>query len=349
MHSNPPTTQPPNHLTTFFLLAFAALALAAGYWTLIARDSLIARADNPRALIAFDRIQRGRILDRSGLPLAETLGQPGDYTRRYEPSAAHVVGYSSFRYGLSGIEAAADSILTGLDGQDEVSLWWHHHLLGEPRIGRDVQLTLDIELQRAAFDALGDRAGAIVILDAISGGVLAMASSPTFDPSRIDSDFETFTADSNGPLLNRATLGLYAADPLLDLFPETLDLAITPALPIPTQPADGNRITPLHMALLTAAIANDGLMPAPRLTQTPTQTPNSAHPIAIISSTRAAEIRSGMGAGYAATAPTEFDDRTIGWFIGLTPSGARAICVVIEDGVAAEAAATALPLLKDEE
>jgi len=342
-----PTNRSPQastqHLAVFFLLAFGVLAAAVGYWTFVARGSLIARTDNPRALIAYNRIQRGRILDSNGLPLAETVGQPGDYVRRYELSAALVVGYASFRYGTSGIEAAADSILTGADAEDEFARWWKHDLLGEPQIGRDVQLTLDIELQRAAFHALDGRAGAIVIVDTANGDILAMASSPSFDPARIDADFETITADANGPLVNRATLGLYRADALLDLFPHPLDLSQPPSLPIPTRAAEDKRITPLHMALITAAIFSDGVMPAPRLIVD--QDPQG-HPIAIMPPADAEQAKQIMGAGFAATVPSGFDDRTLGWFIGLSPDGSRAMCVVIEDSTAAAASAAAFLTLK---
>lgn len=330
-------------LAVFFLLAFGALAASLGYWTFVARNALLARDDNPRALIAFNRIRRGSILDRNGIPLAETVGQPGDYVRRYEPSTALVVGYASFVYGASGVEAAADGALSGAEGQDEFARWWKHDLLGEPQAGRDVQLTLDIALQRAAFDALDGRAGAVVIVDTTGGDILAIASSPSFDPARIDADFETFTADSNGPLVNRATFGLYRADALLDLFPDTLDLSQPPTLPIPVRAPEGARLTPLHMAFLLAAVPNDGVMPAPKLIPG-LQSPTSSHPIAIMPPADARQLHSLLGeaAGVAVTIPSGFGDETLGWFVGLSPDGSQAIAVVIEGGNAAEASAAGI-------
>ncbi|MEK7278857.1 MAG: hypothetical protein AAB427_16020, partial [Chloroflexota bacterium] len=238
-----------------------------GYWSLIEREPLIDRQDNPRQLIAFDRIQRGRIVDHNGAVLAESTGQPGDYTRLYpEPSAAHVAGYASFRYGLSGIESAADSILRGEAGLSDLEKWWRFDLLGEPQIGRDVQLTLDINLQRAAFDVLDNAAGAVVIVDVYNGDILALASSPTFDAAQLELDFESIAKDDAGPLFNRATLGLYPSGAILKLFPPTLDLTSTPELPIPTRAdPNGGKVTPLQMALLAAAVAGNGEMPAPRL------------------------------------------------------------------------------------
>ena len=336
----PHLTAPPRHLAAFFLVAFASLAIALGYWTFPARDSLLARTDNPRALIAYNRIQRGRILDRNGLPLAETVGQPGAYTRRYELSAALVVGYASFTYGLSGVEAAADSILTGVEDLDDAARWWHSDVLNEPQIGHAAQLTLDLNLQRAAYNALAGQAGAVVVLDTATGDILAMASAPSFDPARLEEDFENFTADSNGPLVNRATLAVYRADDILALFPPTLDLSQTPSLPIPLRPAEGNRLTPLHLTLLAAAVAADGLMPAPHLISDTTPTHSGAgHPIAIMPPAAAADLLPKFQAGLSATLPSGFEDETLGWYVKVDSH--RALCVVLENRAGAEAQALA--------
>ncbi len=350
---------PLRHLAAFFLSAFTALALASGYWSLIEREPLIDRQDNPRRLIAFDRIQRGRILDRNGAALAESAGQPGDYTRLYpEPSAAHGVGYASFRYGLSGIESAADSILRGEAWLSDLEKWWRYDLLGEPQIGRDVRLTLDLELQRAAFTALGARAGAVVVVDVYNGDILALTSSPTFDAAQLELDFESIAEDDAGPLFNRATLGLYPPGAMLELFPPTLDLAAAPELPIPTRAdPNGEKVTPLQMALLAAAVAGDGEMPAPRLiaaVQSPSgwsEQSASGHRVAILPpdvtdrlwakfEISATTLNLPMP-GYTATAPTITGGATIGWFVGYTPDGKRAVCVVLEDANGADAARAA--------
>ncbi|MEK7324704.1 MAG: penicillin-binding transpeptidase domain-containing protein, partial [Chloroflexota bacterium] len=345
-------------LAVFFLSAFAILALATGYWNFVSREALVSRGDNPRALILYNRTQseRGRILDRDGAVLAETTGAPDDYTRRYElrEAAAHVTGYASFSYGLSGIEAAADSTLSGDEGLTDFERWWRHDLLGEIQTGRDVQLTLDLKLQQSAFDALAGRPGAIVIVHPASGDLLALASSPSFDPARLDADFETISANVNGPLINRATTALYPASQLLALFPPTLDLSSAPDLPIPTSPADGEKVSPLQMALLAAAIVNNGEMPAPRL-MTSVQTA-TGHPIAVIPPDAADALRARFESnavslsltlpGYAVTLPSGFGEGTVGWFIGFAPDGSYAICVLLEDGTGEEAAETAVLALK---
>lgn len=191
-------------------LSLSALALACGYWSVIRADWLVAREDNPRRVEYEQRIVRGRILDRSGAVLADvTVGPDGRVTRTYpEPAAAPVVGYASLRHGTGGIEAAFDRVLRGEAGRSIWEMAWDH-LLHRPPRGRDVGLTLDGMLQRLAQRSLDGRTGAVVLLDASSGEVLAMASSPTFDPNRLEEEWERLREDPGGPLLNRAVQGVY--------------------------------------------------------------------------------------------------------------------------------------------
>ena len=338
------TTQPPNHLNLFFLVSFSILALALGYWTFMTRDSLLTRTDNPRALIAFNRIQRGRILDRNGLALAETVGAPGDYIRQSDPAAALVVGYSSFTYGLSGLEAAADTVLSGLNDLDPTTRWWHSDVLDEPQIGQAITLTLDRDLQRAAYAALAGQPGTVVILDSTSGEILALASSPSFDPAQLETQFDSFTADSNGPLINRATLGLYRANELINLFPPTLDLSQTPSLPIPVRPVEGQQITPLHLAYLIAAVANAGVRPIPQLILKPESLISTEHPIALLSPTAAARVYPLFVSGYNATTASGFEDETLGWYVALEPDTQHVLIIVLENSNANKAATVAAEL-----
>jgi cell division protein FtsI/penicillin-binding protein 2 len=332
-------SRPVFHLNMFFLAAFALMALALGYWTQVAREALVSRGDNPRLLIAFDRVHRGRVMDRNGRTLAETTGRPGAYARRYEPASALVVGYASFTYGYSGIEQAANAALSGSTGESPVDQWWRQAILDEPQIGQDVALTLDLDRQRAAFIALRGLAGAVVLVDSRTGDILAMASAPSFDPAQLDSQFNSFTADSNGPLINRPTLGLYQADDLLKLFPASLDVSRTPELPIVVRPAQDRKITPVHLALLIAALDNGGVMPFASLISSPAQP--AGHPIAIIPPAEAAQLQNTFLSGFSATAAAGIGDETLGWYAGLRPSDHRVVVVVIEKGAASAAARVA--------
>lgn len=160
-------------------------------------------------------IARGAIYDRDGRPLAYGLQAEGGELRRVytDPSLAHVVGYvSGLRTGVTGIEASFNETLLGLDRFDtQVS-----RLVYQPVVGSNVYLTIDSQVQQAAAQALGDRAGAVVVLDATTGAVLAMVSQPAFDPNRIlDRDYMAALQAGcgmpgcQGLFLNRATQGLY--------------------------------------------------------------------------------------------------------------------------------------------
>ncbi|MBI5053620.1 MAG: hypothetical protein HZB52_10180, partial [Chloroflexi bacterium] len=258
--------------------------------------------------------------------------------RKYELSSALVVGYASFQYGLSGIEEASNSTLSG-DESDSLMDWWKHDLLGEPKVGGDVKLTLDLNLQRKAFNALSQnkKAGAVVILNP-QGEILALASYPTFDPATLQKDFPSFSTSTKGELINRATYALYPTGALIDLFPSTLTLTDPPALPIPTRAADRNKTTPLQMALLTTSLLNDGMMSSPALISNP-QSPIS-HPIAILSRDTAAQLREKIKDGYAVTVSAQ---QTLGWFIGFV--GENAICVVVENGTGEEAKQMTMSLI----
>ena len=198
------------HCSLFISLALTLLAATCGYWAVVRADDLRARDDNPRRVLYEQHILRGRILDRDSTVLADIdVADDGTVTRHYpNPEAAPAVGYASLRYGTGGIEATFDAELRGEAGRSDWQAAWEE-LLHRPPLGRDVQLTLDAALQIQAQQALEDRAGAVVLLDATSGEILALASSPTFDPEYLDEEWELLSKDPAAPLLNRATQGLY--------------------------------------------------------------------------------------------------------------------------------------------
>lgn len=444
-------------LTLLLLIGFAVIGALLGYWGVVQAPALASREDNPRTILAERRIQRGRILDRNGHVLAETVGSPGAFIRRYPyPQAAPAIGYYSLRYGLLGVEAAYDATLRGTSSDFWRAQWdaW----LQRPPQGRDVRLTLDLALQRAADAALGERHGAVVLLSLPDGAIRALTSHPTYDPNRLDETFEAWRADPGAPLLNRATQGLYqpgaaletvvlaaaleqgvialddpapkATQPLelsggrlscaripgnvsaasylavyanacpspfaelgprlgIDRLRETwarFGLDQAPSLPIPTtagvigrSPADGEAlrlaaagqgeliVTPLHMALVAATIAEEGYRPQPYLVEAvqaesaegstwqpaalqsarPVLTPAVAQALAgamrravTDGAAQAANTPHVAVAGHAGTALAG-PDRYHAWFIGFAPANAPryAIAVLIEDSASTAQAA----------
>jgi len=197
-------------LGTAMAISFVLVALGLGYWSLIRAADLVARDDNPRRIEAERRIRRGNILDRHGQPLVRSEpGLNGVWERVYlVPDAAPVVGYSSIDHGTGGIEGTFDAQIRGerpLSTLDELRA----HLLHLHSAGISVTLTIDLEVQQVASRALGDRAGAVVVLDVRDGDIIAMVSKPTFDPNSLKEDWPRLESSPDKPMLNRATQGVY--------------------------------------------------------------------------------------------------------------------------------------------
>jgi penicillin-binding protein A len=171
--------------------------------------------------VATNTITRGAILDRGGAPLALTR----DGRRIYpNPDLGHIVGFASRLYGKTGVESSFDTYLSGQRSLSPDDLL-QARLLGTSvqAAPADIRLTLDSALQATAQAALGDKAGAVVLLDAQTGAILALATYPRFDPNTLvlperasDADvaqvqaaWQALSARDDSPLLDRATQGRY--------------------------------------------------------------------------------------------------------------------------------------------
>lgn len=168
---------------------------------------------------------------RNELPELETV----DEQRRLYPRdgfASHLIGYvgevseemlNDPRYayyapgdvvGKAGIEQSYDPILRGQDGYRDVIVDSHGRELARSRIehavaGKDLRLTIDIDIQRAAELALGNRNGAIVAMDARTGEILALVSHPNYDPNAFSvrigrAEWARLVSDPAHPLMNKA-------------------------------------------------------------------------------------------------------------------------------------------------
>jgi penicillin-binding protein 2 len=121
--------------------------------------------------------------------------------------------------GQSGVEKIYDTYLKGRNGWLQIEVDAHGRQMGilgreDPWTGHNLVLTLDRRLQEVAEETLGERKGAIVVEDVRNGDILALASSPTYDPNLFarglkHKDWEKLRDDHNFPLTNRATQGLY--------------------------------------------------------------------------------------------------------------------------------------------
>ena len=132
----------------------------------------------------------------------------GSETREYPYGNvfAHVVGYSV--QGKSGIESLENYDLLTSDENFLIKL--KNEFQDKKNMGDTVVTTLDADLQKAAYQALGEKKGAVVVMEPKTGKILAMVSKPDFDPNTVESSWNALSTDENSVLLNRATQGQYA-------------------------------------------------------------------------------------------------------------------------------------------
>ena len=182
------------------------------YFNVVEANEFLASPYNARADLFAERVIRGSIVDRNGNVLAETrMREDGSFYRAYPFGSpfAHVIGYNSRISGSAGLEAAENSSL--LTSNAFILDQLMNELNGERNQGDTLVTTLNADLQVAAYNALGGNRGAVMVMEASTGNILAMVSNPGFDPNQIDSVLEQLRVDEvNSPLLNRVTQGLYA-------------------------------------------------------------------------------------------------------------------------------------------
>ncbi len=238
------------NLGRVILLLLGTTAFSTGHWTILKAETLQTYPTNPRWILAESRIQRGRILDHKGQVLAGIQTDEAGYvTRTYPvPEAAPVVGYATLQYGTAGIEAACDARLRGDIRRTNWDIF-RDQLLHRDPVGEDVRLTIDARLQETAQHLLKEHIGAAVLVDARTGEILALASSPIYDPANVETSWETLRDSATSPLLNRVTQSLAQPGAIL----ETVILGIAadgaeslPPLRAPLQapvPINGTQIT----------------------------------------------------------------------------------------------------------
>src|SRR5207248_9051819 len=152
-------------------LAFLVTSVGVGYWSLVAGDELSRDPFNPRLVAAIRDRPRGRIVDSAGGVLAESVKTGDGYVRHYsDRTLTQVVGYASFKYGASGVEAAYADSLIGQDAADPLATWRARYL-GERESPGAIVLGIDPKVQKAAVDALAGRRGAGIALDPRTGAI----------------------------------------------------------------------------------------------------------------------------------------------------------------------------------
>ncbi|MEO5651501.1 MAG: penicillin-binding protein 2 [Marmoricola sp.] len=186
--------KPIRNLAVACMVLFLALLINASYvqyWQADDLTSLSKHPDNKRVRDAEFSRERGAILVR-GKAVAESNKSKDQYQfqRSYPsgPQYAHLTGFFSRDWGLGGVESTQNSILSGSDSALFVNRVVDLVDNQSPK-GGSVTLTINPAAQQAAYDglkALGENiTGAVVALEPRTGKVLAMVSSPTFDPNKL--------------------------------------------------------------------------------------------------------------------------------------------------------------------
>jgi peptidoglycan glycosyltransferase len=209
--------KPIRTISLFCLLLFLSLLINATYIQYWKADSLDKDPHNRRVIVAAYSTERGAILVGRN-PVAESLPVDDQYKfqRTYpEPfKYAPITGYFSY-FSQTGIERTYNDVLSGEDPNLFVTKLIDL-LSNNPSKGGSVQLTINSKAQDAAYDGLtalpGDVQGAVVAIEPSTGKILALASTPTYDPNRlashnlgeVETTYKRLLADPRQPLLNRA-------------------------------------------------------------------------------------------------------------------------------------------------
>ena len=196
----------------FFVILFLALMAYLVYFNVVRAKTIVNSPYNERQNNFAEQVVRGSITDKNGVVLAETqVAEDGTEMRVYPFGSvfAHVIGYSSQSYGKSGLEASENFDLLTSNAFFIEKI--RNEFQDKKHMGDTVVTTLDASLQQAASQAMGQNKGAVVVMEASTGKILTMLSSPSFDPNQIEYEWDYLNTDEdNSPLLNRATQGAYA-------------------------------------------------------------------------------------------------------------------------------------------
>lgn len=212
--------KPLRRIAIFCGLLVLALLVRTNWLQYVEADELNTHEKNRRVLIERYAKERGNIVV-DGKPItgsAKTKDTDFKYKRTYldGPMWAPVTGFASQAFGATQIESIEDGILTGNDDQ----LFFDRTMAmftGDEEKGGNVVTTLNGAAQKAAFEGLGKKKGAVAAIEPGTGKILALASTPSYDPSTfagnsLDSDTPAWNKlkdDPDKPMLNRALRETY--------------------------------------------------------------------------------------------------------------------------------------------
>ena len=204
-------------VTIVALLMFLTLFVASTVIQYAQAQNLAADPRNARTLYQSYSVERGPILV-AGEPIAysEPSGDDYKFQRVYAngPLFAPVTGFIPVNGEATGLEQSLNAELSGRsESQFFDSL--NRLISGQDPMGASVEVSIDPVAQQAAWDALGDYTGAVIVTEPSTGRIIAMVTKPTYDPNalavhngtQVQETYDALLEDPSDPLFNRATGG----------------------------------------------------------------------------------------------------------------------------------------------
>ncbi|MDV4152586.1 penicillin-binding protein 2 [Clostridium sp. AL.422] len=210
------------NIMVIFLFCFIALISYIAYFQVFKGPDIANDSGNKRLWAKRNEILRGTIYDRNENALTNSIrideyNQSREYV--YGDLFVHALGYIDERFGLTGLESEYDSELSKYSGFSNgirniiknFDLKSAFENRDEEKVGNGIITTLDYDIQKAAYDSMGDLKGSVVAINPKTGEILAMVSKPTYNPSNLEQVIEDANSgvDVDSKLLNRAINGLY--------------------------------------------------------------------------------------------------------------------------------------------
>ncbi|MGH4033810.1 penicillin-binding transpeptidase domain-containing protein [Actinomycetota bacterium Odt1-20B] len=206
------------HAAAFCALLLVALLVNATRVQVVQSGSL---DDNPanrrKAIVRFDQPRGDIMVDGRAVTGSKDTGEQLRYERTYTngPLYAPVTGFASQVYGTTFLEHAEDDILSGTDPMlAPLPLW--NDITRSQNPGGKVVTTLKPGAQQAAYSGLGGKKGAVAAIEPATGKILALVSTPSYDPGRLSGtsssvakSWSSLNSDPDKPMLNRALRQTY--------------------------------------------------------------------------------------------------------------------------------------------
>ena len=210
-----------------FIVLFLVLGAYIGYTVTTNGTRWFVSSYNPVLKQQKENVKAGSILDRNYVVLAES-DDDGDRIHNKDATVrkamSHTVG-DPYGIASAGIESFHAKYLLGFSGNIFERIY--QSITMDKRIGDNVVCTVDSKLAAYIYDKMGDRSGAVVVMNYKTGEILASVSTPGFDPKTIKEPSED---DTGSQLVNRATMGKYTPGSVFKLVTAAAVLEYKPEL-----------------------------------------------------------------------------------------------------------------------